>query len=262
MTDISLTDVKAALVAGGIAGPHRSHTRHNNLSNLRACIEGDPDKCFGLSGLTTHTEQEAIDALALLTGCSNDLGDPTGNDTIDPDLTVSGVLTAGARLRREAQRGATLLACTGHPTGVLELYIRIVDAFRVAGGKPVRLREEERFLQPGHRRHEEVRYVGSVGCLADWGQLKHTHSAHAMEALLEDEAAPDLVLGDHGFAGAAIERGIPTIAIMDVNDPALALAWSEGRDVTIVPLDDNRPPRLYEPVWTLFEGVILGSQQP
>jgi hypothetical protein len=260
MTEISLDDIKTALVAGGISGPHQSHTRHNNLSNLRACVDGDPDKAFGISGLTLRSEQEAIDALSGLTGCSNDLGDPTGYDTIDPDLTVKGIVSASRRMRKEAERGATLLACTGHPTGVLELYIRMVDAFRTAGGKPVRLREEERFVRPGHKKEEEVRYIGGVGCLSDWGQLKHTHSPHAMELLLEEEPWPDLVLGDHGYAGAAIELDIPTIAIMDINDPALALAWAEERDVTIVPLDDNRPPRLYEPAWVLFEHVILGDQ--
>jgi hypothetical protein len=34
---------------------------------------------------------------------------------------------------------------------------------------------------------------------------------------------------DHGFAGAAIERGIPTLSIADVNDPALPLAQLRGR---------------------------------
>lgn len=259
-------EIQAALVANGIAGPHLSHSRHNAIGNLRACVEGDPDKSFGLSGLTLYSEQEAMDALARATGCSNDLGDLSGVDTIEPALTVAGIVAAGERLREEAARGATLLACTGHPTGVLELYMRIVDAYLAAGGKVARLHEEEDLVTSPRRsaleraveqrRSAEVRYVGGVGCLADWGQLKHTHGPEAMEVLLEMGPLPDLVLGDHGFAGAAIERQIPTIAIMDINDPALAIAWAEGRDVSIVPLDDNRPPRMYEPVWQLFEDVI------
>jgi hypothetical protein len=47
---------------------------------------------------------------------------------------------------------------------------------------------------------------------------------------------------------------------MDINDPALAIAWGEGKDVTIIPMDDNRPPRLYEPSWTLFEQIIGGDE--
>ncbi len=255
MSQTSLDELKEELVRAGIAGPHQSHSRHNNLSNLRACVEGDPDKSFGLSGLTTYSEQEALDALAELTGCSNDLGDPSGYDTIDPDLTVNGVVAAAERLRDEARRGATLLTCTGHPTGVLDMYIRIVDAFRAAGGKVLRPREEEKLM--GVRKgYAEVRYLGNVGVLADWGQLMHTHAPEAMERLLEVDPLPDIVLGDHGWAGAALERDIPAVAIMDINDPALALAWTMGKPVTIVPLDDNRPPRLYEPVWTLFEQII------
>jgi hypothetical protein len=141
---------------------------------------------------------------------------------------------------------------------MLEHNIRVVDAYRRAGGKILRLREDEQ-LSTGGKRHVEVRYTGNVGCLADWGSLKHTHSAAPMEALLEADPWPDIVLGDHGFAGAAIERDIPTVAVMDINDPALAVAWGEGKDVTIVPMDDNRPQHLYEPSWTLFEHVLAGN---
>lgn len=256
---VSLEDVKAALVAGGISGPHRSHSRRNNLSKIRACISGDPEGCFGLSGTTEHSAEDVLGFLSELTGCSADLSDETGYDTIDPARTVEGIVAAAQRLRKEAVAGATLLAVTGHPTGMLEHNIRVVDAYRAAGGKVVRLREDERFAGSKSREYE-VRYVGGVGCLADWGSLRHTHSAAPMEALLEAEPWPDIVLGDHGFAGAAIERGIPTIAVMDINDPALAIAWAEGKEVLIVPMDDNRVPHLYEPSWTLFEHVIAGGE--
>jgi hypothetical protein len=259
MPTIVLEEIKRALVSAGITGPHQSHSRHNNISKIRACIEGDPDGCFGLSGVTLHDEADVLGYLAELTGCSPDIGDLSGVDTIDPDKTVKGIVDAAMRLRDAAARGATLLAVTGHPTGMLEHHIRVVDAFRESGGKTIRLREEEVLSPERKSRHEEVRYVGGVGCLADWGALKHTHSAHAMEALLESDPWPDIVIGDHGFAGAAIERGIPTIAVMDINDPALAIAWADGKDVSIVPMDDNRPPRLYEPSWRLFEHILAGG---
>jgi hypothetical protein len=252
-----LEDLKSALVAAGIAGPHQSHSRHNNISKIRACIAGDPDGCFGLSGLQGRSDADVLGHLAELTGCSTDITDESGYDTIDPEKTVDGIVRAARRLRDAARNGSTLLAVTGHPTGMLEHHIRVVDAYRAAGGKILCLREEERFYA-GKREHE-VRYNGGVGCLADWGALKHTHSAAPMEALLQGEPWPELVLGDHGFAGAALERDIPTIAIMDINDPALAIAWADGKDVVIVPMDDNRPPRLYEPSWRLFEHIIGGG---
>ena len=254
-----LSQVADALVAAGITGPHQSHSRRNNVSKINAMLEGDPDGSFGLSGLDKYSAMEVLGFLAELTGCSPDIEDECEFDTIDPERTVAGIVAAARRLRAEASRGSALLAATGHPTGMLEHHIRVVDAYRRAGGKIALLREDEN-ISARLGKHKEVRYNGGVGCLADWGQLRHTHSSEAMEKLLESGPWPDVVLGDHGWAGAAIERGIPTIAVMDINDPALAVAAAEGRDVVIIPMDDNRPPRLYEPSWTIFEYVLAGGE--
>ena len=250
MSEITLHEARSELLAAGITGPHQSHSRQNNLSKIAAMLEGDADGSFGLSGLDRYSIGEVLSFLAELTGCSPDLEEGEGFDTIDPDRTVEALVEAGRRLGEAARQGSSLLAVTGHPTGMLEHHIHVVEAYRAAGGKILQLREEEE-LGIGKARHAEVRYIGGVGCLADWGSLKHTHSAAAMEALLEAEPWPDIVLADHGFAGAAIERGIPTIAVMDINDPALAVAWADKRDVHIIPMDDNRPPRSYEPAWRL-----------
>jgi hypothetical protein len=257
MTDQELFEARNALVAAGITGPHKSHRRESSLRKIHGLLEGeDLDATMGLSGLDKYSAGEILGFMAELTGCSPDIADAQCADLIDPDKTVAGLAAMGDRLRAEAERGAVLFVGSGHPTGMLEFYIRVLDAYLAAGGKSVRLREEEKLPIGSNGRDREVRYVGGVGCLADWGSLKHTHSSKAMEALLEERPWPDLVMGDHGFAGAAIERGIPTIAIMDINDHALAVARAEGRDVLIVPLDDNRPQRLYEPAWDLVVSRI------
>ena len=256
---VDLADVKRRLLKARITGLHTSHTRQNAISKLHALVEGDPDGAFGLSGMEDLDPRDVLGYLSELTGCSNDLDDLAGWDTIDPDKTVAGIVAAAERLKEAAAQGRTLLTCTGHPTGMLEHNIRVVDAYRRAGGKPVVLREEEEF-PVGHKgKVAQVRYAGAVGCLADWGALKHTHMPTAMEVLLEEQPWPDIVFADHGFAGAAIERGIPTIAVMDINDPALAAAWGLGRDVTIIPMDDNRPQRLYSPSWEVFEAYLSGE---
>lgn len=259
MPEITLTQATAALVEAGICGRHQSHTRADNLSKIRALVSGDPDACFGLSGMESLTVDEVLGYLAELTGCSADPGDAAGYDELDPARTVAGIVAAGRRLAKAAARGELLLAVTGHPTGLLEHHIRVCDAYRRAGGKILLLREGED-LSRWRGRRVEVRYIGGVGCEADGANLKHTHAPTAMELLLEGRPWPDLVLGDHGFAGAAIERAIPTIAFMDINDPALAAAWGRGQDVTVVPLDDNRPPRLYEPSWRLIAQLIAGAE--
>ena len=259
MSSSDLSHVREALERAGITGTHRSHVRHGTIQKIEKLRAGDPDATFGLSGAEKYTAQEVLGFMAELTGCPADIADVECDDWIDPDRTIAGIVAAAERLGDLARRGATLLVVTGHPTGMLEHHIRVVDHYVGAGGKVVRLREDEPLPIGGKGRNREVRYTGGVGCLADWGQLLHTHKADAMEALLEAEPWPEVVLGDHGFAGAAIERGIPTIAVMDINDHALAVAHAEGRDVTIIPMDDNRLPHLYEPSWSLFGDIIAGS---
>lgn len=249
-----LSAARAELVANRVVGRHGSHTRANNISKIRALVDGDEGSSFGLSGMTRYSVDDVLSFLAELTGCSTDVADLSGEDTLDPDLTVAAIARAAERLADAARRGATLFAGTGHPTGLLEHHMRIVDAYRRAGGKVVRPREEEKW--PFGRGRGEIRYVGGVGCLAEGASLRHTHSEAPMEAVLEAEPWPEIVLGDHGFAGAAVERGIPAIAVMDINDSALAVAVAEGRDVIVLPMDDNRPPRMYKPSWRIFEDTL------
>ncbi|MBW3593944.1 MAG: phosphatase [Actinobacteria bacterium] len=261
MFEFDTESVRNALAKAGITGTHRSHKRRGTIEKIDKLLAGDPDATFGLSGVGAYTPQQILSFMSELTGCPADITDVDCDDWIDPDLTIAGIVAAAERLRDAARTGATLLVVTGHPTGMLEHHMRVVDHYAAAGGKVLRLRENESFPIGAKRSMREVRYNGGVGCLADWGQLLHTHESAAMEALLEAEPWPDLVLGDHGFAGAAIERGIPTIAVMDINDHALAVARAQGRDVTIVPMDDNRLPHLYEPSWSLFGAIIAGANE-
>jgi hypothetical protein len=69
-----------------------------------------------------------------------------------------------------------------------------------------------------------------------------------MELVLDQADDLDLVVGDHGWAGAAAERGIDVIGIADINDPALPMAKAEGRAGIVLPMDDNVLPVHYDPV--------------
>jgi hypothetical protein len=69
------------------------------------------------------------------------------------------------------------------------------------------------------------------------------------------EVRPDLVIGDHGFAGAAIEEGISTIGIADVNDPALIVAKAQARTELVIVMDDNVSPEAY---WPCFQAIAAG----
>jgi hypothetical protein len=75
-----------------------------------------------------------------------------------------------------------------------------------------------------------------------------------MRDLLRELDGVDLVVADHGFAGAAVAAGIPTVAIMDTNDPAFAVVSARGADLTVVPMDDNRPLSAYASALEVLEG--------
>jgi hypothetical protein len=90
-----------------------------------------------------------------------------------------------------------------------------------------------------------------VVVLTNGDQPIHTHSARPMQLMLE-EVRPDLVFADHGFAGAAIEAGIETISIADVNDPAPVVAKAQGRTELVIVMDDNVAPRDY---WPCFQAI-------
>src|SRR5207244_12508255 len=75
---------------------------------------------------------------------------------------------------------------------------------------------------------------------------KHTHDGGPMRRML-DAIRPDLVFADHGFAGVAIEAGVETLSIADVNDPALLVAKAHGRTETVIVMDDNVRPEAYWP---------------
>jgi hypothetical protein len=75
-----------------------------------------------------------------------------------------------------------------------------------------------------------------------------------MRDILREAGGVDLVVADHGFAGAAVAAGVPTVAVMDTNDPAFAVAVVRGADLTAVPMDDNRPPNSYAAALEVLRG--------
>ncbi len=93
-----------------------------------------------------------------------------------------------------------------------------------------------------------------MGTLGNGASLLHTHGAEPMRHLLRELDRVDVVVADHGFAGAAVAVGVPTVAIMDTNDPAFAVVSGRGADLTVVPMDDNRPLNAYGPALEVLTG--------
>ncbi len=244
-------ELARGLVAGGIAGPEVSHPLDNVLLNIRLLCEGDPDKQFGMTGVKALAPPEVLGLVGAAAGFDPDPAATHGPVPIDPNRVLDACEAVGDRLASAARRGERVLLATGHPVGLAHLYIEVGRLLRSRGVEPLRPYEGVTWRE-GDRHHQwQVRYLQGVAMLTDKASAKHTHSGEPMERMLGD-VRPDLVFADHGFAGAAIERGIDTLSITDVNDPALLVARAQGRTEVVVVMDDNVQPEDY---WPCFQAI-------
>ena len=143
--------------------------------------------------------------------------------------------------------GSRILFATGHPAGLFPIYAVLAAAARAAGAEVLQIEEGERFLDG------DVRQIMDVVMFEQYGNLQHTHFPGPMRIALDQLQArgvvPDLVVSDHGMAGyASSTRKLLTIGIADCNDPGLFVAAEQGNLPVCVPMDDNVPPRRYEPM--------------
>jgi hypothetical protein len=214
-------ELAEALVAGGVAGP-AGHPHHNVFGNIRMLVEHDPDKLFGLS----------------------DLPEPFGFEDI---VRLVGE-ASGVPIDALATEGSPDI----HPGAVLDACAAVGERLAAArGARIVRPAEGLTWSDVVAAHGWTVAYHGAVGMVTDGERPRHTHRPDPMERMLEGER-PDLVLADHGFAGAAIQAGVETLSIADVNDPALIVAKAQGRTEVVVVLDDHVPPEAY---WPCFQAV-------
>jgi hypothetical protein len=240
------------LVDGGIAGPVVSHAMDDVLGNIRRLLEGDEDKLFGMSGLAgTTTAAEVLRLVGRAAGFEPGPGWTAGPVPVDPSLVIDACEAVGERLSLACSRGERVILATGHPVGLAHLYIEVGRQLRTRGVELLHPHEGVAWREQGRSDLWEVRFLEGVAMLTDRASMKHTHSGEPMSRMLH-EAKPDLVFADHGFAGAAIESGVETISIADVNDPALLVAQAQGRTRTVIVMDDNVQPEDY---WPCFQAI-------
>jgi hypothetical protein len=242
--------LRAHLVATRIAGAVDT-PREDNLRNIARMARGEVNYDFGLVPRRGWTAQEVLEVMVRLCGVDPDPAYAAGTDTIDPDLTIAALDRWRDRLAKAAAGSERVLLATGHPTGVLALHLEVAAALRRAGSTVLVPELDWRWDSDADwgPRPRRVRCLGGVHVLASGGELLHTHRPEPMHALLAALAEPpDLVVADHGWAGAAAEAGLDTLALADCNDPALFVAEAEGKPIVTVPLDDNVPPQHYDPL--------------
>jgi hypothetical protein len=250
-------ELRAHLIASGLAGKVAT-PRENNLANFRRMSRREPLYLFGLEPVGAWTPADVLALMAQRCGVSPDPEFTHGQDTIDPDRTIDRLDAMAVRLKRAAQRRERVLVATGHPVGLRPTHSAVAASLRAAGC--TLLTPARGWQHPDDPAYEgqqgSIRYLADVGVLAGNAiatVLHHTHSPLPMRAALADleargEAPPDLVVADHGWAGAAGQAGIDAIGFADCNDPALFVGEAEGKVLVSVPLDDNLSPHLYTPL--------------
>jgi Phosphatase len=250
----SREDLRQALLGDGPAGLN-AHDRSNVEWKIRRLCDADPDSQFGLTGVDCLSQDEVLAIMAEAGGFSIEAGPKDELAVwVDPDRVIESFERIGDRLALAVSRGERVILATGHPVGLVLLYQATARLLAEGGAKILRPLEGLTWRHVDRRddeRKRQIRYLEGVAVLTDRASSVHTHSPEAMEMMLE-ESPPDLVFADHGFAGAAMEAGIDTVAIADINDPALMVAWKQGRGGPVVVMDDNVQPEAY---WPCFQVI-------
>jgi hypothetical protein len=238
------------LIAGEVATP-----RQNNLLHFRRMAAGNPYYRFGLEFEREWSFEDIFALMVKRCGIDPDTSHFYGDDTIDPELTLDALEAMGDRIGQAAERKETVVIATGHPSGLLPVYLAVARALRARGCQVLTPAAGWSYevKTPQGTGTRQIRYIEDVAVLSGGGALHHTHDPHPMRAILEELAVnatvwPDLAIADHGWAGAAGQAGVETVGFADCNDPALFAGEAEGKIVTVVPLDDNVPPHHYTPL--------------
>jgi hypothetical protein len=245
---VDRTELERALLSGGVAGT-ATHPIDNVRGNIQKLLDHDPDKEFGLTGLQEGmTLDRVLGLVERSAGVPIDRGARFGPVDIRARSIVDASLAAGGRLARASENGETIVFATGHPTGLAYLYHELASELARRGASILVLGRGVRWREPGLDHDWFIEHHDGVGMLSDGRAPRHTHKPDAMERMLA-EGRPDLVFADHGFAGAAIEAGVETISIADVNDTALLVAKEQGRTKHVLVFDDHVDPNAYWPVF-------------
>lgn len=231
------------LITGAVATP-----REANLRNIHGFLDGDRHQHMGVKLTRKWDFDSVFELMRDRVGIDGNPEYTEGQDTISATRCIA-ALDRYADVFSEAVTGRQrLLFATAHPSGLAPVYARLARVARRCGARVIRFDSALPF-EDG-----DVRQIEDVIMVEQYGGLRHTHSPKPMHLVLDrlkadDRRAPDLVISDHGMAGyAGSKAGLRTIAMGDCNDPAIFVAEAQGDVEVAVPLDDNVPPHLYDPL--------------
>lgn len=236
--------LEAAHITGEVATP-----RENNLSHIHRFLEQERQFDFGVD-LTRDWDDDSVFALMVdRCGLRPETDFTKGVDTISTQRCIDALEQLAAAIGDVTRAGGEILFATGHPAGLLPVHMAMAAAAESHGARITRQANAVPVPDLGG----DCRQINRVWTWHQHGGTPHTHLAEPMHALLDDitrrgDQVPDLIVADHGWAGAASSRGLRTLGYADCNDPALFVAEAQGAIEVTVPLDDDVVPYLYEPL--------------
>lgn len=232
-----------AVVLSGVSGEITDHTRHMTNKAVVEMMAGNPYFSFGIQAVekainTGLGEAQIQTWMAEALGISLRRFQKDGPSYIDPNLTIERLGNMLGVIDEAIVQKQRILLATGHPGSMLQFFLLLEDYIRNRQEVPllVKLDKSYRVTQ-----YTWIDSVGSVMVVSDVGSLLHTHDHQPMElALKHFKHKVDLVVADHGFAGGALNSGVKTIGLHDVDDPGIPVAERLGLDILPIPINDNQ----------------------
>jgi hypothetical protein len=249
---------RKVLVSSGVTGEISAHGAKTNLESIDRLLALDPYVTFGIRVVEQAIKQknlhrpQVIEVMAASLGITVERFNQPGPGYIDPGLTAERLHTALKLMHGVADSGGLVVLATAHPGSLASYYLALASFITENGGRVYRSNSPVKIAE-----YRWIDDVGGVHMLTDEGALMHTHDSIGFDHFLHGlPEPPALVIADHGYAGAAINHGLKTIALHDVDDPGIPLAAHLGANIVAIPMNDNQ---LNIPTATVIEAAGAAS---
>lgn len=243
MSDKPTANIKALaeyLEQHGFSGNIPINEGAKNWRAIKKLIDKEEFYTFGIAEIKHEIKTKSItansvrDIIIQASGLDLKRFSFKGAGYFDSAKSAATLVEALDRIKTAAAKQQRLIFATGHPGAMLGFLAELAAWAHRQGASLVAINEAIHIKDQYYLDMAGPIFTPSDGCSA-W----HSHDTAYMEKLLDRHSA-DLVVGDHGFVGAALNHNLPCIGFYDTDDPAMPLAQSLGLPVFAVPINDNR----------------------
>jgi hypothetical protein len=244
-------DPAKQVLSARLAGRHERVGAAEFRSVLRRVAMGHRDALLGLDRFDALTEGSLEAVARSVWGWRAEASE----SWTDPERTVDGMRRGAARIVDVARRGGRIAFATGRPASLLPLYTHLVRIALGAGADIALGSQSGEFSAAGHARCR-LWWPDGVAVITDGDSIVADVGLRAAHELLFAVEMPDLVVADRGFAAGAVRAGIETVAFADLDAVALGVEASKGLPVTVVPVQERRPPASYRVLAALVNEAV------